>query len=519
MPFLSNGDLLIVTGIALGTWFVHGYIKERRENPNNLPLPPGPKGYPIIGSLFSFPTFKAWLEYDKWFKIYGDIIYFKVFGKGFLILGSLERVYDIFERRSSNYSDRPRLVMLNEMMGWDYAFGFQPYGTWWRRHRRHFHDHFHPNAVNKYHAIQIGSTRAFVRNLLESPEKFRYHIRYAFADSILKTLYGMDVRENESYIGHAETTLAGLAEAGHPGSFLVDMFPVMKIIPEWFPGAEWKRKAKVWRDINSIVANSPWNRVKEQMEAGTAKPCIATAMLEDLLDDDSPEGKEEEKVRRSTCASGFVAGADTTVSLVTSFFMTMAIYPDVQKKAQAELDRVLGNRLPEFNDRSSLPYISALLKESERWQPIGPLGIAHMSSNADEYDGYYIPKGTYVLGNAWSLLHDPEFYKEPLNFNPDRFLKNGELDPSVRDPSVASFGFGRRICPGRFFADASFFLTVTHVLMVYDIKPSLDENGKEEEIRPEMTDGLIVYPEAFECRIVPRSEEAKQLIQNSILDT
>jgi hypothetical protein len=72
MLSLSNTELLGLAGIALGTWYLHGYIQERRENPNNLPLPPGPKSYPIIGSLFAFPRYKAWLEYDKWFKIYGE---------------------------------------------------------------------------------------------------------------------------------------------------------------------------------------------------------------------------------------------------------------------------------------------------------------------------------------------------------------------------------------------------------------------------------------------------------------
>jgi hypothetical protein len=69
--FNSNTDFLILTGVALSAWYLHGYTQERRENPNNLPLPPGPRGFPIIGSLFAFPRYKAWLEYDKWFKIYG----------------------------------------------------------------------------------------------------------------------------------------------------------------------------------------------------------------------------------------------------------------------------------------------------------------------------------------------------------------------------------------------------------------------------------------------------------------
>ncbi|EKM76367.1 hypothetical protein AGABI1DRAFT_45047 [Agaricus bisporus var. burnettii JB137-S8] len=519
MLSLSTTDLLILSGIVFAAWFTHGCIQERRENPNSLPLPPGPKGYPIIGSFFSFPTYKAWLEYDKWFKIHGDMIYFTVFGQGFLVLGNIKRVYDIFERRSSNYSDRPRLVMLNEMMGWDYIFGLQRYGTWWRRRRRQFHDHFHPNVVNRYHPIQIDAARAFDRSVLESPERYKQHIRYTFADSILKAVYGMDVKENETYVGHAGTTTEGLASAGNPGSFLVDVFPVMKIIPEWFPGAEWKRKANEWRYLNSIVANSLWNSVKEQMKAGTAKPCIATAMMASIPDSESPASKEEELVRRDACAVGFLAGADTTISSVTSFFMAMAIYPDVQKKAQAELDRVLSGRLPEFNDRPSLPYINALLKESGRWQPVAPLAIAHMATNADEYDGLYIPKGTCVIGNAWSILHDPEIYEDPFIFNPDRFLKNGEIDSSVQDPNVASFGFGRRICPGRFFSDAALFSTMTHVLAVFDIKPSLDDNGKEIKIKPNMTNGLLSYPEPFGCRIIPRSKEAERLIRNSGLMT
>jgi hypothetical protein len=87
----------------------------------------------------------------------------------------------------------------------------------------------------------------------------------AFADSILKAIYGMNVQENESYVGRAEDAVAGIAATGHPGSFLVDIFPIMKVIPEWFPGAEWKRKASVWRYINSIVANCLWDSVKERV--------------------------------------------------------------------------------------------------------------------------------------------------------------------------------------------------------------------------------------------------------------
>ena len=80
----------------------------------------------------------------------------------------------------------------------------------------------------------------------------------------------------------------------------------------------------------------------------------------------------------------------------------MVLFPEAQRKAQEELDKVVGfNRLPEYEDRESLPYINALCKEVLRWQPVTPLGLPHRVTQDDIFDGYLIPEGTLVLGNAW----------------------------------------------------------------------------------------------------------------------
>jgi cytochrome P450 len=80
----------------------------------------------------------------------------------------------------------------------------------------------------------------------------------------------------------------------------------------------------------------------------------------------------------------------------------MVLFPDVQKKAQDELDRVLGdNRLPSFADKSTLPYISCIVWECLRWNPVAPMGLAHYVTEDDEYNGYRIPKGSTVLPNIW----------------------------------------------------------------------------------------------------------------------
>ena len=191
--------------------------KGRNANPNSLPLPPGPKGYPLIGNLFDIPIHKPWLVYDEWCKTYGkpfhdqlelafrhryhlmegplgDIVYFNVLGKHFLVLGSLERTSDLFDKRSSNYSDRMRLPMLGELyvffylnelnkisvhcrMKWDFAMPFMPYGIMWRKQRRLFHEKFQPNMVSNYLPIQRRKVLDFLYQLLVTPDNLYPHIQ------------------------------------------------------------------------------------------------------------------------------------------------------------------------------------------------------------------------------------------------------------------------------------------------------------------------------------------------------
>ena len=87
---------------------------------------------------------------------------------------------------------------------------------------------------------------------------------------------------------------------------------------------------------------------------------------------------------------------------MAAFFVAMVLYPDVQKRAQLELDAVVGaDRLPDFSDRPSLPYLNALVKELLRWHVVAPIGMPHRVVADDEYDGYLIPSGASVFVNIW----------------------------------------------------------------------------------------------------------------------
>lgn len=198
-----------------------------------------------------------------------------------------------------------------------------------------------------------------------------------------------------------------------------------------------------------------------------------------------------------------------------SFFLAMAMHPEVQAKAHAELDVLLGSqpsRLPTFADREKLPYLSLIVEEAQRWHPVAPMGLPHRTVKDDTIAGYRIPKDALLMPAIWWFTRDQNVYHDPETFKPERFEEpyNEPLGTQV------TFGFGRRRCPGYIFADASLFLIMTQALAVFDIRPGLDENGKEVELTHGFQEGVIGRPTPFQVRLLPRSNAHEKLILDNV---
>jgi cytochrome P450 len=180
-----------------------------------------------------------------------------------------------------------------------------------------------------------------------------------------------------------------------------------------------------------------------------------------------------------------------TLAISQAFFLLMAVHPEIQKKAQRQIDQVLGGeRLPTLADQDNLPYVSALLKETYRWHAPLPMSIPKSLMEDDEYNGYHLPKGATVIENTWVVFHDPVMYLKPDIFDPERFLKDGKFGSSVRDPGGQVFGSSRRICPGKYFANRATLLRIATVLSTFDIGPGVNEKGEvESEVR--VLDGIV----------------------------
>ena len=195
------------------------------------------------------------------------------------------------------------------------------------------------------------------------------------------------------------------------------------------------------------------------------------------------------------------AGAETTSRVMVWWMLAMVAYPDVQQRAQEELDSVVGRtRIPTFSDLPHLPYIRAMVKEALRWRPVAPFAIPHVSTEDDWYNSMFIPKGSMVIANVWQLNHDPEIYgADVAHFNPARFLDaSGEVmscAPETKEDGHFSYGFGRRVCLGKHVANNSLFIDFAMMLWACTIEPGKDESGKVIPIDGDgcIDDGLLMW--------------------------
>ncbi|CCM04678.1 uncharacterized protein FIBRA_06864 [Fibroporia radiculosa] len=480
------------------------YLARRRFQ---LPLPPGPPGLPLVGNVSQIPAERPWRIFTDWAKKYGDIVHLSVLGQHYIILSSPEALNELLEKRSANYSDRPVMTMAGEMMGYDRSIPLAPYGTHHREIRRLMLSGINPRKAPELNAVQESKVPELLLRILVDPEHFRSHLRWFVAASVFQITHGYHVADLEDpLLKLAEQCNSDFSVATSPGAFLVDSLPMLKYVPSWLPGAGFKKLAKEGRRLSDRLMDEAYDSVKQQVADGTALPSFTAGLIQSK----EKRTPEEEYVQRCASTSFYGAASDTTVHALESFFLVMILYPDVQRKAQAEIDSVVGpGRLPKFSDRPCLPYLGAVLKEVHRWNPIGPLALPHKVTSEDVYRGFRIPAGTIIVPNTWAVLHDQERYPDPFDVNPERYMKNENV--SNPDPRPFAFGYGRRTCPGQMLAEDSLFIASAMILATFDISKVIGLDGLPVEPKVDYI-GIISSPGPFECRIVPRSADAEKLI-------
>lgn len=494
----------------------------RRGRRTKLPVPPGPIPWPLIGNITDLRANELWLLTTQWAKQYGDIVYLHVFGQPLIFINSPAAVAELMEKRSAIYSDRAPLVMATELCGAGHMVAFTRYGEEFRRQRRLMSRGLAQSRIPQYHPLISASTRPLMRSLLASSGRdFVPAIRRYAGGLNLNVVYGLEATRDDDpallKVEGATDLLANHITAGG-GLWAVDILPFLKHLPAWFPGAGFQRKAAVWKEIIVDSVNFPFSLLKASMNAGTAPPSFCSTLLQESDPATATLGIEEFDIKW-IANSMYAASLDTIITFTQHLFLALLKHPECLKRAQAELDSVLGAgpaRFPTFEDRPRLPYIDALFSETLRWGVPVPLGLPHRVMQDDVYDGRLIPRGSLVFANIWAMLRDPEVFPDPEHFDPERYLeKVDEETARRRDPRVFVFGFGRRRCPGVHLVEDSVWLMLATMLAMLDIEKPRDRDGKEIEPEVKFENSIFRTATHFAVILRPRSDAALRLIEES----
>ncbi|QRV88351.1 cytochrome P450 family protein [Ceratobasidium sp. AG-Ba] len=402
------------------------------------------------------------------------------------------------------------------LMNWGNLIISLGYNDRWRKSRRMIHPLLNKKAVEEFYPAQQLQARLLLQRLLSTSDTLTEsdevdaELYRTFAAILTDSIYGYKINStDDQFLRDFRTAANNLAEAASPANFLVNLFPALVKIPEWAPWTGWKRIAREWREQQQYTVDYCYYQAKNKIENGEGEGSMIRSLLA------SAEGlglnADEASCFHNSLLSWLIlspapAGTDTSASTVLVFFLAMIQFPEIQKKAQAEIDSVVGmNRLPNMDDRSRLSYVNRLVDEVMRWRPVIPTGVPHSSYEDDVYKGYKIPKGAIIFGNVWAMSHDPDVYKDPETFDPDRYLGSNI-------PAPPAFGFGRRLCLGIHYAEAALFIAVASILSTFNISPFEDSDQEGETVKQD-ANKAVYRPKPFRLKLTARSAEHAKLIQ------
>ncbi|CAE6439249.1 unnamed protein product [Rhizoctonia solani] len=459
----TPGVLLIgcVSASAI-TWILRHLVNGQP------PLPPGPPGHWLWGNVAEMNVpHRPVKAATQWKDLFGDIICLRTVSNTTIIINSEILVMELLEKRAAETSDRPRNVFVREMMGWNTSTVLQSHNNRHRRLRKTMALVLQQSQARTYSALHSSNLLQFLLALSKTPENYMNHIDDSASRFIMNLAYGHEIIEDDPLVAAVRAGQIYM-EDGLATHRWVNSFPILRYYPAWAPGGGFQKVAREGLRRRLEFANVPFESVMDSIRNNES---IQPSFTSRLLEQKGGAGASEEDVGliKWSAAALFGGGTATTVSITATLIFCLVLHPEITKKAQEEIDKVIGRgRLPTVHDRGSLPYVEAVLQEVMRYYPVVPLGIPHSPEQDLEFHGYRIPKGSSIEPNLWAMLHDPDTYSNPHIFQPERYLQS----QPAPDPRKYIFGFGRRVCPGIHVAYDSTFINCAGLISVFDFEAS-----------------------------------------------
>ncbi|PVF96179.1 cytochrome P450 [Serendipita vermifera] len=385
-------------------------------------------------------------------------------------------------RRSNIYSGRPYTTMGNKLMYFHWTPILVQPGLNHTEQRKPLRKAIGPQSVHEYDRIIQNGASNIIKALLTSDGDPFLPISREVGAVVISCAFGEKVqREHGGDLIETNRQRAKLNAMVMSRFWIVNIFPFVQYIPAWLPGVTFRRIAIEGARLGKKVRFNVFNFVEKDLTNGIVDESIVTKHIND-------PGMSKDHLR-DVGGSMYLAGFETTSISISNFIYAVMLHPEVQKKLHDELDEQIGHgRFPSMAEIEHLQYFHAAWSESMRWNVTTPLGVPHVNTEDDVWNGYYIPKGSIIQCNIGCVLRDPQIFGEDADaYNPNCFLP--EFNPRAADlPDMSSvpFGFGKRICPGRHLVSS---------------------NEQANPLGLEFEDSILRRPINLRCKFIPRRLE------------
>ncbi|KAI3460194.1 hypothetical protein Pfo_016857 [Paulownia fortunei] len=442
-------------------------------------LPPGPPPLPIIGNILQFGQ-NPHQSLAKLSKNYGPLMHLKLGSMDTIVVSSPELAKQVLQKHDQALSSRPHPAASEVCSHNKVSVVWLLAASRWRVLRKICKDQMFSlqrlDASQGLRREKLTRLRDYVQECCDSCRVLDI-ADAAFTTSlnlISASVFSMDFAQFSS---DSSQELKGIVHGmmqvvGTPN--LADYFPFLKSIdPQGVKRKSASYVGKMIRIFNDII--------DQRLHGASMDSESKNDLLEALLE---ISRKNESELTRNDIIhlllDLFVAGIDTTAATVEWAMAELIRNPKKMAKARNELETVIGQKGEvEESDISRLPFLQAVLKETFRLHPAGPLLVPHKAEADTEINGYILPRNAQILVNIWAIGRDSSIWSNPDSFEPERFL-DSKIDIRGQDFELIPFGSGRRICPGMPLAYRMVHLMVASLIQNFDWK--LERGIKPEEI-------------------------------------
>ncbi|KAI5660806.1 hypothetical protein M9H77_20129 [Catharanthus roseus] len=454
----------------------------KKSGQSNLKLPPGPPPIPILGNAHQLIGGHTHHILRDLAKKYGPLMHLKTGEVSTIVASSPEIAEEMFKTHDVLFADRPSNIVAFKILSYDYSdIVISPYGNYWRQLRKiSMMELFSQRSVQSFRSIREEEVLNFIKSI-GSKEGTKINL----SKEISLLIYGITTRaafgeknkNTEEFIRLLDQLTVAVAEPN-----IADMFPSINFL-KLISRSKYKIE-KIHKNFDAIVQtilNHHKDRLANHKSSSHEENGEQNKDLVDVLlniqqrgDFDTPLGDRSVK---AVIFNIFSAGTETSSTTVDWAMCEMIKNPTIMKKAQEEVRKVY-NEEGNVNETKlhQLKYLKAVIKETLRLHPPVPLLLPRECREQCEIKGYTIPSKSRVIVNAWAIGRDPNYWIEPENFNPERFLES-EVDFKGNSFEYLPFGGGRRICPGITFALANIELPLAQLLFHFDWKLASDETN------------------------------------------